>query len=155
MSGVFPVYGAYPRSSERSKPLLALVKWKSSVLLCSKTRPAFVKRSKIISYACFSIIQFTLISFDWTMIVPSSTYEIRVVPRPTLLSQNSFMIGATMRADKTGDRADPCPTPTSACLRSEVKLFHIYDMLCSTRYDAKKLTTLGWKPILHIINSSS
>jgi len=56
------------------------------------------------------------------------------------------MIGAINRAEITGDKAEPCPTPTSASLRSDTKVFHVYDVDLPMRYDAKNATTSGGNP---------
>ena len=88
---------------------------------------------------------------DCVMIVPSSTYESSVVSRLTEHCSYSLMIGAMYRDDKTGDRAEPWPTPTSACLGSEQKLFQRYDVTLPTRYEAKNLVTSDGNPSLDMV----
>ena len=41
--------------------------------------------------------------------------------------------GARYKADKIGDRAEPCPTPTSTLKKDEEKLFQRYQVFLSTR----------------------
>jgi len=67
---------------------------------------------------------------------------------PSLIAQslNSFMMGATNRVESTGDRAEPYSTLTSASLRSDTKVFHMYDVDLPTGYDAKKFTMSSRNP---------
>jgi len=70
---------------------------------------------------------------------------------PSLIAQslNSFIMGVTNRAESTGDRAEPYSTLTSASLRSDTKvfhMFHVYDVDLPTRYDANKFTMSSRNP---------
>jgi len=42
-------------------------------------------------------------------------------------------IEARYKADKIGDRAEPCPTPISTLKKDEEKLFQRYQVFLSTR----------------------
>src|SRR6266481_5878532 len=47
-----------------------------------------------------------------------------------------------------GDRAEPCPTPTSALKKGESSLSQEYCVVWSTKYERKNSTTGVAKPIL-------
>ena len=91
-------------------------------------------------------MQFILTSLDWTSSVPLSMYKMSMQPRSTLLILKSFCTSVMAMANKTGDSADPCPTPISVPIRLDWNWFYRYDMDRPTRYDPKKVATLWWKP---------
>ena len=62
----------------------------------------------------FRVSLFLSRDLDCTITVLSSTYESSNVLSATACMWYSFIAGAMYKADKTGERAKPWPTPTSA-----------------------------------------
>jgi hypothetical protein len=61
---------------------------------------------------------------------------------------NIARTGAKYRADLTGDRAEPCPTPTSAFIFGDENSPHQYEVSLFTKYKEKNRMTLSGNPDL-------
>src|ERR1700724_342430 len=61
---------------------------------------------------------------------------------------NCHSRGARYRADSMGDKAEPCPTPTSTSKNGESSRSQEYCVVRPTKYDRKNSTTSAAKPIL-------
>src|SRR5262245_1932574 len=85
---------------------------------------------------------------DCTISAPSSTYDMRVVSLCVTLVSKALITDTKYSADKIGDRAEPWPTPTSACILCDFSPFQAYEVNLSTKYDLKKATTSLGKPSL-------
>jgi len=100
----------------RSVFFVAWVKWNTSVLLCLIARPKFCKIEDSILKYMNRVVFIFLKFFSWEMNRPLLTndrieVEIGIV-RFLLLFSQIFKMDTKYRAERMGDRNDPCSTLT-------------------------------------------
>src|SRR6185369_11513670 len=58
----------------------------------------------------------------------------------------TLIMGARYRTARIGESAEPCPTPASAAKEGDTSPFHENFVCLPTRYERKKLVTVGEYP---------